>query len=186
MRRKARTTRYKPGSSSWVYQMPIMQCKHPSSGIHYRILGDLILISRSYPDFPIPGVGAVVLGEKGVLLVRRVKEPGLGLWSVPGGAIEVGETQLDAVRREVKEETGVYCEIIRLIDTDDIIIQDSNGGVEYHYLLNHYLAVALTSDITPESEDAKVKWFNLNGLPLEEMPEKIIDLIKKIEIEELL
>jgi ADP-ribose pyrophosphatase YjhB (NUDIX family) len=144
------------------------------------------LTSRSYPDFPIPGVGVVVVGEKGVLLVRRVKEPGRGMWSVPGGAIEVGETQLDAVRREVKEETGVFCKILRLIDTDDIIIEDSEGEVEFHYLLNHYLAVAITSDVTPESEAAEAKWFNLDKLPVTEMPEKIIALINRAEIDEIL
>lgn len=46
---------------------------------------------RAYPKFPIPGVGAVVVGPKGLLLVRRFREPGKGLWSIPGGAIEVGE-----------------------------------------------------------------------------------------------
>jgi len=166
--------------------MPIMQFNDSSTGINNCLLGDWKLTSRSYPNFPIPGVGVVVFGEKGVLLVRRVKEPGIGLWSVPGGAVEVGETQVDAVHREVKEETGVNCEVVRLIDTADIIIKDSDGDVEFHYLLNHYLAVALSSDVRPESGEAEVKWFNPNDLPLGEMPEKIVALINKAEPDEIL
>ncbi len=165
--------------------MPIMQFHDTSTGINNCLLGDWILPSRSYPNFPIPGVGVVVFGEKGVLLVRRTKEPGIGLWSVPGGAIEVGETQLDAVHREVREETGVDCEVVGLIDTDDIIIEDTNGDVEFHYLLNHYLAVALSSDVTPESEAAEVKWFSPNELPMGEMPEKIVALINKAESDKI-
>ena len=59
---------------------------------------------RSYPHFPIPGVGAIVVGSKGVLLVRRDKDPGKGFWSIPGGGVEVGETQEESLIREVEEE----------------------------------------------------------------------------------
>ncbi len=132
---------------------------------------------RSYPKSPIPGVGAVVVGSDGVLLVRRDKEPGKGLWSIPGGAVEVGETQKDALRREVEEETGVICEVVDLIGTADVILTDSENNVEFHYLLNHYLVKALTKDIRQESPEAEVQWFSLENLPISEMPKEVHEII---------
>ncbi|MHA2161945.1 MAG: NUDIX hydrolase [Candidatus Thorarchaeota archaeon] len=135
------------------------------------------MTERRYPDFPIPGVGAVVVGTDGVLLARRDKEPGRGLWSLPGGGVEIGETQNDAVRREVEEETGVICEVVELIGTADVILSDSEDKVEYHYLLNHYLARALTKDIRQESPEAEVQWFTLDKLPISEMPKEVHEII---------
>ncbi|MFW9978306.1 MAG: NUDIX hydrolase [Candidatus Thorarchaeota archaeon] len=135
--------------------------------------------SRRYPEFPIPGVGGVVFGTKGVLLVRRDKEPGKGLWSIPGGGVEVGETQQEALVREVLEETGVRCNVLQFISTADIIFRDKNGDIEYHYILNHYLAEALSSSIRPETPDAEVGWFALDQLPISDMPEAIIDIVNK-------
>ena len=132
---------------------------------------------RRYPEFPIPGVGVVVFGRKGVLLVRRHKEPGKGLWSVPGGAVEVGESQKDTAVREVLEETGVTCEVIQLLSTADVILPDSENKIEYHFLLNHYLARALTEETHPEVPEAEVKWFDPTDLPEDEIPLEIVDLI---------
>jgi len=136
------------------------------------------LSARRYPAFPIPGVGAVVLGSEGVLLVRRDKDPGKGLWSIPGGGVEVGETQADAVIREVQEETGIECEVVELVSTADVILHDSEGRVEFHYLLNHYLTRAVGGEIKQESVEAEVSWFNLDELPEEEMPPQIIRVIQ--------
>lgn len=136
------------------------------------------MTARRYPAFPIPGVGAVVLGSEGVLLVRRDKDPGKGLWSIPGGGVEVGETQADAVIREVQEETGIECEVVDLVSTADVIMHDPSGRVEFHYLLNHYLTRAVGGVIQQESPEAEVSWFNLDELPEKEMPPQIIRVIK--------
>ncbi|MFW9888521.1 MAG: NUDIX domain-containing protein, partial [Candidatus Thorarchaeota archaeon] len=68
-----------------------------------------ILANRRYPKFPIPGVAAIVAGPEGVLLVVRDREPAKGRLSFPGGGVEIGETQEEAVLREVREETGIDC-----------------------------------------------------------------------------
>ncbi len=133
---------------------------------------------RRFPKFPIPGVGVVVFGRKGVLLVRRDKDPGKGLWSVPGGAVEIGESQETAAIREVLEETGVRCEIVQLLTTADIITPNSENEIEYHFILNHYLARALTEEVTPETPEAEVKWFAASELPEYEMIPEILILIK--------
>ncbi|MHA2264146.1 MAG: NUDIX hydrolase, partial [Candidatus Thorarchaeota archaeon] len=97
------------------------------------------MTDRSYPKFPIPGVGAIVVSDRGILLVKRDKEPARGLWSIPGGAVEVGERQEEALFREILEETGVEVEVLELAGTADIILYDDGGGIEFHYLLNHFV-----------------------------------------------
>jgi 8-oxo-dGTP diphosphatase len=134
--------------------------------------------ARIYPDYPIPGVGAIIVGTQGLLLVRRDKDPGKGLWSIPGGVVEVGETQQEAILREVEEETGIRVEIIEMIGTYDLIIKDSQNRVKFHFVLIHYLTRALSYDIQPEFSDSELKWFTLDELPKNEIHPQLLDLIK--------
>lgn len=135
---------------------------------------------RRYPQFPIPGVGAIVVGSKGILLVRRDKDPGKGLWSIPGGGVELGETQEESVVREVEEETGVQCAIIDLVSTANLITPDETGRIEFHYLLNHYLARALTETTIPETPEAEVSWFHPDYLPDDMANPRITELILSV------
>lgn len=127
---------------------------------------------------PIPGVGAVVVSPQGILLTRRDKDPGVGRWSIPGGGVELGETQEEAVVREVFEETGVKCEVLDLISTADLITPDSTGKIEFHFILNHYLAKALTESTRPETIDGEVGWFDPDNLPSDMASEEIITLLQ--------
>jgi mutator protein MutT len=138
------------------------------------------LKDRQYPRFPIPGVGAIVVGSKGILLARRDKAPRTGLWSFPGGGVEVGETQEEALIREVKEETGVKCEIQEFVTTFDLIMRDSSDEVEFHFLLNYFLARAATESTKPEFEDGEVGWFHPDNLPPDMADQKLIDIILSI------
>ena len=135
---------------------------------------------RRYPHHPIPGVGAIVVSNKGVLLARRDKAPGKGLWSIPGGAVELGETQKESVIREVLEETGVLCEVIKLVSTADLITLDESGSVEFHFLLNHYLARSTGGVLKPEFPDGEVGWFHPDKLPKEMVNQEIIDLLTSV------
>ena len=135
---------------------------------------------RRYPQFPIPGVGAIIVGSKGVLLARRDKPPRTGFWAFPGGGVEVGETQDQTVLREVEEETGIKCEIVSFVDTFDLITLDSDGKVEFHFLLNYYLAKALSEDATPETEDGEVGWFHPDALPPDMADQRIVELIVSV------
>jgi len=135
---------------------------------------------RRYPLLPIPGVGAIVVGSQGVLLARRDKEPAKGLWSIPGGGVELGETQEDSVIREVEEETGIKCRVLDFVSTADLITTDSSGEIEFHFLLNHFLAKALTEDTRPETEDGEVGWFHPDNLPDEMASQRIVDLIHSV------
>lgn len=97
---------------------------------------------REYPDRPIIGVGAVVLVDGKVVLVKRGHPPLQGEWSLPGGAVELGETLEAACRREVQEETGLTVDIGRVIEVFDRISLDPAARVQYHFVLVDYLCRA--------------------------------------------
>ena len=135
---------------------------------------------RRYPLHPILGVVAIVVSKNGVLLGRRDKAPGKGLWSVPGGAVELGETQKESVVREVLEETGIQCEVIKLVGTADLVTLDESGKVEFHFLLNQYLARSISGELKPEFPDGEVGWFHPEKLPEDMVNKEIVDLINSV------
>ncbi|HTH52471.1 MAG TPA: NUDIX hydrolase [Edaphobacter sp.] len=94
---------------------------------------------REYPRAPIVGVAAVVVRGDEILLIRRGREPLLGAWSLPGGALELGETTAEGVVREIFEETGVRARAVEIVVTLDRIVRDSDGRVRYHYVLVEWL-----------------------------------------------
>jgi ADP-ribose pyrophosphatase YjhB (NUDIX family) len=94
---------------------------------------------RTYPDRPYVGVGAVIVDDGKVLLVKRKYEPLAGRWSLPGGAVEVGETLEGSLVREMVEETGLDVEVGPVIEVFDRITRDEDGRVRYHFVLVDYL-----------------------------------------------
>jgi len=96
--------------------------------------------SRLHPSAPIVGVGAVILTPaREIILVRRASEPLAGEWSLPGGAVELGETLRAAVAREALEETGLIVEVGPLVELLDRVFRDEEGRVSYHYVLADFL-----------------------------------------------
>ncbi len=94
------------------------------------------MTSRDYPARPLVGIGVVLLKPPGaVLLVRRGKPPGMGQWSLPGGAQKLGETAEQAARRELAEETGLAAGPLTLAANVDSIHYDEAGRVQYHYTI---------------------------------------------------
>jgi len=109
---------------------------------------------RQYPARPILGVGAAIVispedaqypastlrtGGAGIVLVKRAFEPLKGQWSLPGGAVEVGETLESAVAREIAEETGLAVDVGPIVDVFDRILHDDSGRIQYHFVLIDYV-----------------------------------------------
>jgi len=109
---------------------------------------------REYPERPLVGVGAVILSDAGVVLIKRAKPPRVGAWSLPGGAQKLGETVAEAAHREILEETGLVAEVIGLIDVVDSISPANDGRIQYHYTLVDMLAVASAEDVPKAGADA--------------------------------
>lgn len=103
------------------------------------LIGRVPRMTRDYPERPIVGVAAVVIEDDRVVLVRRGRPPAYGEWSLPGGAVELGETLEKAVVREVKEEIGLEVELVELVGVLDRIFLDGAGQVQFHYVLLDFL-----------------------------------------------
>ncbi|MCH7936582.1 MAG: NUDIX hydrolase [Proteobacteria bacterium] len=139
-------------------------------------------MNREYPERPLVGIGVVVLGTRGVLMIKRGKPPRKGQWSLPGGAQELGETVSEAARREVMEETGLTIAILGLVDVVDSISRDDAGKVQYHYTLVEVLAripPGAETEPSPGGDAEEAAWIpveDIPGLGLWSETERIINL----------
>jgi 8-oxo-dGTP diphosphatase len=120
---------------------------------------------REYPESPLVGVGAVIVAEKRVLLIRRGTAPLLGEWSLPGGVLECGEALREAVAREAREETGLVVETSEMLGVYERVIRGDNGRVRYHYVLVDFLCRPVSGDLRAGSDAADVRWFTREDLP---------------------
>ncbi len=119
---------------------------------------------RKYPDRPIVGVGAVIVDGDRVLLVKRAHEPLKGEWSLPGGAVEVGESLEAALVREVREETCLDVTVGPVVEVLDRIGRDANDRVEYHFVIVDYLCRVAGGTATCGSDADEVQWARRDDL----------------------
>jgi mutator protein MutT len=134
---------------------------------------------RAYPERPIVGVGAIVLDGNRVLLVKRAHEPLKGEWSVPGGAVEVGETLEQAIRREVLEETCLDVEVGPIVDVLDRIRYDVDGRVQFHYVLIDYLCRPLRGTVHCASDADEAAWVDRTDLASYGVAAETVNVIDK-------
>lgn len=136
-------------------------------------------MNRDYPDRPFVGVGAVIVDGSRVVLVRRGSEPLAGEWSLPGGAVEIGETLTDCVVREMREETGLDVEVGPVIEVFDRITRDDQGHVQYHYVLVDYLCSAVTGTLQAGSDVDAAVWADESELSAYRLAEAVTTVIRR-------
>ena len=135
-------------------------------------------MSREYPERPIVGIGAVVIKDDQVLLIRRGKPPRLGGLSLPGGAQKVGETVFEGALREVTEETGVEAEVLGLIDVVDSMTRDDDGRLQFHYTLIDVVCRWTSGEPKAGGDAADALWMplaDISGLGLWSETQRIIE-----------
>jgi 8-oxo-dGTP diphosphatase len=117
------------------------------------------IVKREYPDRPLVGVGAIIIENARVLLIKRGKPPLLGEWSIPGGMLELGETIREAAAREAREETGLTVETGELLGVFDRVIRDEQGQVRYHYVLIDFLCRRISGEVLAAGDADEARWF---------------------------
>lgn len=134
---------------------------------------------RQYPERPVVGVGAVIVADGRVVLVKRAHEPLKGEWSLPGGSVEVGETLADAVAREVLEETGLRVRVGSLIEVLDRVHRSSDGRVEYHFVLLDYRCTVLSGVLSHGSDASDACWVSRDDLPKYQLSDSAIRVVTR-------
>jgi len=114
--------------------------------------------TREFPERPLIGVGGVVISKGRALLVRRGTPPLLDQWSIPGGALEIGETLMEAVRRELLEETGIEVSVGEIIEVFERIDMDASGKARHHYVVLDYLCEYKQGEARAGSDVTDVAW----------------------------
>jgi 8-oxo-dGTP diphosphatase len=113
---------------------------------------------RSYPARPILAVSAAIIRDGRVLIVRRARPPAGGLYTLPGGGVEVGESLVAAVAREVMEETGLAVEPIALAGYREAIVPDGDGRIERHFVILPFAARWLAGEPVLNEELSEAAW----------------------------
>ena len=119
---------------------------------------------RHYPERPYLAVSAVIVRGSTFLVVRRARPPMQGLFTLPGGAVETGESLAQAVQREVLEETGLSVEPVALAGTREVVSRDDTGRVQRHFVILAFAARWIAGEPTLNEELSEARWIAPSAL----------------------
>src|SRR5580698_9374986 len=120
--------------------------------------------SRTYPTRPYLAVSAAIFREGRVLIVRRARPPAHGLYTLPGGGVELGETLEEAVVREVREETSLNVEPVALAGYRQAITRDAQGGIERHFVILPFAARWISGEVSLNEELSQAHWLEPSAI----------------------
>jgi ADP-ribose pyrophosphatase len=139
-----------------------------------------IMSNRHYPDDPRVGVGAFVVNNGSVLLVRRKGEPAAGLWAIPGGNLMLGETIAECAEREIAEETGITIRAGKVIHTFEIIDKDEEGRIRFHYVVLDVVGEYISGEPLAADDALDARWVSPGELPAFPLARTTIEFFKII------
>jgi len=135
-------------------------------------------MQREYPQQPLIGVGAIIVEDGRVLLIKRAKAPLFGEWSIPGGMLELGETLRQGAEREALEETGLVVRATDLLGVFDRIVPDEAKRTLYHYVLVDFLCQEISGDILAADDASDARWFTRADLSNLSLPEETLKVLQ--------
>ena len=132
---------------------------------------------RLYPEKPLVG-GVLIQDDDRYLLINRAAEPDTGLWSIPGGVVELGERAKEAAMREAFEETGLEVEIVGVLGVVDKIVEGDGNGIKFHFVIVDYLAYPVGGSLEASSDALDVRWVRPSDFQDYEMSPTLVELLK--------
>lgn len=135
---------------------------------------------RLYPERPMVGVGVLIEKDGKYLLIKRAADPDKGMWSVPGGLVEIGERVKDAAVREAMEETGLRVEIVDRLGVVDKIVRDEDGRVRYHFIIVQFLARIVEGEARAMDDALEARWASLSEFPSYNLTASLREFLKEI------
>ena len=120
--------------------------------------GSSRISARQYPPYPRTGVGVLVFRENRLLMVQRDREPAKGLWTIPGGLVELGESLEKAAHREIAEECSIGITDLHKLDVFEYIEKDQSNRIKYHYVVIDFFATHAKGKLKPGSDIADARW----------------------------
>jgi len=143
------------------------------------------MVSGEYPLQPIIAVGAVVVHQEQILLIRRGKEPAQGEWAIPGGRVELGETMREAAVREVMEETGISIRPGELVYSFETIESDSDDRIRFHYVIFDFMAEYQSGEPHAQDDALDARWVSATDIHTYHLNAKTRDLLNRIRFTNL-
>jgi len=132
---------------------------------------------RTYPQRPYLAVSAAIIRERKVLVVRRARRPALNLYTLPGGAVEAGETLVEAVTREVREETSLEIQPVALAGHREVITRDAQGHIERHFVILCFAARWIAGEPVLNNELDDARWLDPAELSAYPTTEGLADIV---------
>jgi len=139
-----------------------------------------IQMKREYPEYPIPAVSGVVFDSRGrILFVKRKNPPLAGTWSLPGGAVRLGEELREALKREIGEECGIRVEVVSFLSASSRIVPEGKERIHYHFVLLNYLCTFAEGEAIAGSDAMEVRWVPPDEIDSLGVSEEILAVIQK-------